>query len=234
MYDPQIGRWQSMDLLAEKYPALTPYMYAFDNPMLFVDPDGRDNVVYLYAADESATRKQLKTIAKQATANFKEMGLKTTVEVFKGKWDAKSYGKLDKKDALAVVGERNNVIKTVSGVNEQAGKEIAGFGFIGNPERSQNPRGKTDVASEQNIIAVGTEATKDFAKQVKSTFEEAAAFLVNHGAGHNSNMQHAGENNVYDANGKYHDGIHLYLLNNDKAQNYNNVSRHSGSNVMHP
>lgn len=41
------------------------------------------------------------------------------------------------------------------------------------------------------------------ASKVKATFEETAAFLVNHGAGHNADMNHAGNSNGYDETGKY-------------------------------
>ncbi|MFV0305101.1 MAG: RHS repeat-associated core domain-containing protein [Moheibacter sp.] len=40
-YNPRVSNWLSVDPLAEKYPSISPYAFVANNPIIFVDPDGR-------------------------------------------------------------------------------------------------------------------------------------------------------------------------------------------------
>jgi len=50
--DASIGRWHSIDPLCEKYYSTSPYVYCVNNPMKYVDPDGRKIVISDNASEE--------------------------------------------------------------------------------------------------------------------------------------------------------------------------------------
>ncbi|NIT58087.1 MAG: hypothetical protein GWN00_18220, partial [Aliifodinibius sp.] len=45
-YNPAIGRWLSVDPLADKYPSLSSYIYVANNPLINFDPTGMDSIYF--------------------------------------------------------------------------------------------------------------------------------------------------------------------------------------------
>jgi len=43
-YNPRLSIWYGVDPLAEKYPSWNPYVYTFNNPIRFIDPNGMEAV----------------------------------------------------------------------------------------------------------------------------------------------------------------------------------------------
>jgi RHS repeat-associated protein len=50
-YDPALGRWMNMDAMSEEYFPMSPYSYAINNPIFFIDPDG--NYIDIYYGEDS-------------------------------------------------------------------------------------------------------------------------------------------------------------------------------------
>ena len=65
MYDGLLGRFMMIDPLAAKYYSISLYVYCSNNPMKFVDPDGRNPILALYRAYKGYKAYRAATVAKQ-------------------------------------------------------------------------------------------------------------------------------------------------------------------------
>lgn len=194
-YDPQVGRWNVIDSKSTKFPSYSTYQYCMDNPMLYVDPNGMENVIYLVGT-QGVSQKDLMAIRAQINKNFKSLKLKTRAEIFSGKEFTKEmYGKMDAHDAVAIIGKTSAVEDAVSKLDPKMGDQLKkdkDFGPGGriNPEISGNSY--SEVNSNENIIAVNTEDAEVETHDFNAGLPEVIAFDITHGAGHNSGLPHAG------------------------------------------
>jgi RHS repeat-associated protein len=54
MYDSRIVTWTSLDKLQDKHPGESPYLFVGGNPIVFIDPDGKDRIITTHTTREFA------------------------------------------------------------------------------------------------------------------------------------------------------------------------------------
>ena len=55
-YDARTSVWLAVDPLAEKYPGLSPYAFVANNPIIYIDPDGREIKGVVVKFDEQGNK----------------------------------------------------------------------------------------------------------------------------------------------------------------------------------
>lgn len=184
--------WLSVDPLSDKYPHLTSYNYCANNPIMLVDPDGRDNVIYLVNLQGKDQKVNANKLIAETNKRFKSLGLNTRMELAP---DGRDFDPqyMDNTDSYAVLGSADDVKGFIKSKDQYAyDKHFKDWpGGYDNPERSTNSCGEVT-----KTIGIDANNLGETSKAFGVSKETMGAFLVLHGAGHNAYLNHSDEPNA--------------------------------------
>jgi len=125
-YDAALGRWMNIDPYAGKYMSFSPYNYALNNPLTFVDPNGKE----LFIAGNRKEKRQIFRELKKLSNNRLKLNRKTgEVSIGKGKRNKGKSLKTGTGVLANVIGDDNRAtIQTVGSFNKEHKGEVNAIG----------------------------------------------------------------------------------------------------------
>jgi RHS repeat-associated protein len=135
MYDPRVGRWLSRDPLAAKYAEISPYVYTINNPILLIDPNGKEVVLYNEKGQKVATISKAGLVIEKGMGNSAILhAYIDTKEYLKGHLETDVFSEFENsqkvlsiKQVLSVDG---TAVYSSPEVKEYRGRDINGDGEI--------------------------------------------------------------------------------------------------------
>lgn len=186
LYDPALGRFLQPDPMAEKYYDVSPYCYCADNPVAYVDPDGKLPNFIVGALIGAAA----------------DYAAQVTVNVLQGKTIGKAFTEVDGKSILcsaamgamgagigSSVSKMLNAGKVVTAVAEAGSQAVvAGSSSVVEQYVSNGKINPYEVGAEMAVSALGSMAgsigkqvarTKDAVKTAERQLDHAVRVAGN-------------------------------------------------------
>jgi RHS repeat-associated protein len=156
-YDPRTSVFLGVDPLAEKYPGISSYVYCANNPIKFVDPDGRD-VVLTGALTEEALKQLQNAATYDITLTMNKNGTICYTKNVEGDLNFRAA-------AVAEIIDNSSIIvnvNTIDGDKTSTGNLFIGGAFMGNEVHTMSDGSNVVIANQEinpNVLGAADNQT---------------------------------------------------------------------------